>query len=187
MARVIVGNLIGERVRRIRQQKGLTLRAVELRARVSATHVSEIERGKTSPTVGVMRRIAAGLGVSPAELLDVPPEMAPFHQTQHQRRRYTLPEGRAELEGLTLAHGPSELSVHLLTLQAGGGIVEEGHDGEEFCFVLEGAVEVHIDGAAHVVRRRDALHFRPRRTHEIRNTSQDVARLVWVARPRLAL
>lgn len=187
MARAIVGNLIGERVRRIRQQKGLTLRAVEQRARVSATHVSEIERGKTSPTVGVMRRIAAALGVSPAELLDTPPEMQPFHQTPEQRRRLLLADGSAEMEGLTLSHGPSDLSVHLVTLHPGGGISDVAHSGEEFCFVLEGAVEVRLDGLPHVVRRLEALHFRPRGGHEVRNLTQAPARLIWVSRPRQAL
>ncbi|MBM3316240.1 MAG: helix-turn-helix transcriptional regulator [Candidatus Eisenbacteria bacterium] len=187
MARAIVENLIGERVRRIRQQKGLTLRAVEQRARVSATHISEIERGKTSPTVGVVRRIAAALGVSSAELLDAPPEMSPLHQTALQRRRFTRPEGRAEVEGLTLPHGPSELSVHLLTLEPGGGFSDRPHEGEELCFVLDGAAEVRIDGVPHIVRRGESLHFRPRRVHEIRNATQAVARLIWVARPRLGL
>jgi transcriptional regulator with XRE-family HTH domain len=187
MARAIVGNLIGERVRRIRQQKGLTLRAVEQRARVSATHVSEIERGKTSPTVGVIGRIAVALGVGPAELLDLPPEMTPLFQAPPQRRRFTRAENLAQVEGLTHMHGPSELSGHLLTLEPGGGFSDAAHDGEELCFVLEGALEVRLDGVPHIVRQRETLHFRPRRAHEIRNPTRTVARAIWISRPRASL
>jgi transcriptional regulator with XRE-family HTH domain len=187
MARAIVGNMIGERVRRIRQQKGLTLRAVEQRARVSATHVSEIERGKTSPTVGVIGRIAAALGVGPAELFDLPPASTAFLQAPPQRRCFTRPGSLAQVEGLTFPHGPSELSGHLLTLDPGGGFSDAAHDGEELCFVLEGALEVRLDGVPHIVRQHEALHFRPRKTHEIRNPTRTVARAIWVSRPRAAL
>jgi transcriptional regulator with XRE-family HTH domain len=187
MAHAMVGSLIGDRVRRIRQQKGLTLRAIELRARVSATHVSEIERGKTWPTVGVIGRIATALGVSAAELLDVPPEVAPLHQAAAERRRFVRPEAQTEVEGLTLSHGPSELSVHLLTLAPGGGFDDVAHDGEEFCYVLEGVLEVRIDGAPTIVRRHEALHFRPRCRHEIRNPLSVPTHAVWASRPRSAL
>ena len=42
---------LGERLKRFRLDRNLTLKEVELKAKVSATHVSEIERGMTSPTV----------------------------------------------------------------------------------------------------------------------------------------
>ena len=50
-------NEIGSRIKQFRLAKGLTLKDIELRAKVSATHVSEIERGMTSPTVGALAKI----------------------------------------------------------------------------------------------------------------------------------
>ena len=44
---------LGRRVKQLRLQKGMTLKEIESKVGVSATHVSEVERGKTSPTVGV--------------------------------------------------------------------------------------------------------------------------------------
>ena len=54
-----VGKLLGRRVRRIRQDKGLTLKQIEAKVGVSATHISEIERGKTSPTIQAVRNLPA--------------------------------------------------------------------------------------------------------------------------------
>ena len=43
---------IGRRIRTVRRERGLTLRQVAATAGLSATHISEIERGHTTPTVG---------------------------------------------------------------------------------------------------------------------------------------
>jgi len=178
---------IGQKVRRVRQRRGLTLRAVEQRAHVSATHISEIERGKTSPTVGVIARIASALNVPVAELLDVAPVEGPHHQTPRDRRCLTRTDSGAQIEGLTALHGASTMSVHLVSLRAEGRLHEGAHDGEELCHVLEGAIEVRLDGMPHIVRRRETFHFRPRKEHEIRNATRSPARFIWVARPRVSL
>lgn len=52
---------LGRRVREVRQQRRMTLKDTELRAGLSATHISEVERGKTSPTIGALIRIAGAL------------------------------------------------------------------------------------------------------------------------------
>jgi len=60
---------VGTRIRALRGTRGLTLRDVEARSGFSATHVSEIERGRTSPTIPVLVGIADALGVDPNVLL----------------------------------------------------------------------------------------------------------------------
>ena len=62
---------LGRRIKMLRIAAGLTLKDLEERGGISATHVSEIERGKASPTIGALARIAHALGVRPAVLLAV--------------------------------------------------------------------------------------------------------------------
>ncbi len=52
---------LGQRLKACRAEAGLTLKAMESRAGVSATHISEIERGKTSPTIGALQKMARAL------------------------------------------------------------------------------------------------------------------------------
>ena len=63
-------NEIGSRIKQFRLAKGLTLKDIELRAKVSATHVSEIERGMTSPTVGALAKIARAMGTDVAYFVE---------------------------------------------------------------------------------------------------------------------
>ena len=47
---------LGRRVRALRLQRGMTLKQVESLCGLSATHLSEVERGRTSPTLGALTR-----------------------------------------------------------------------------------------------------------------------------------
>jgi transcriptional regulator with XRE-family HTH domain len=57
---------LGRRLRMARFERNLTLKQVAARCGMSATHISEVERGKTSPTIGALQRIAGALGENPA-------------------------------------------------------------------------------------------------------------------------
>ena len=63
---------LGRRIKQLRLAQALTLKDIESKGGVSATHVSEIERGKTSPTVGALAKIAEALEVNPSFLVDLP-------------------------------------------------------------------------------------------------------------------
>ena len=74
----------------------MTLKNVEAKASISATHISEIERGKTSPTIGALLRIADALEKDPAyfieadELDDV--SFIALEDRQKPRARHSLYE-----------------------------------------------------------------------------------------------
>ena len=75
---------LGRRIKMLRVSRGLTLKNLEERGGISATHISEIERGKASPTVGALGRIARALGLRPATLVEprVLPESAMLRAAQ---------------------------------------------------------------------------------------------------------
>ena len=57
---------LGKRLRSTRFDRNLTLKEVAARCGMSATHISEVERGKTSPTIGALQRIAGALEEKPS-------------------------------------------------------------------------------------------------------------------------
>lgn len=62
----------GLNVRRVRLDKGLTLEALADEVGLAYTYVGQIERGQRNPTLGVVERIAAALGVDALDLLKGP-------------------------------------------------------------------------------------------------------------------
>lgn len=62
----------GLNVRRVRLDKRLTLEALADEVGLAYTYVGQIERGQRNPTLGVVERIAAVLGVDSIDLLRAP-------------------------------------------------------------------------------------------------------------------
>jgi transcriptional regulator with XRE-family HTH domain len=61
MSAIVEIEELGRRIRKLRMELRLTLKQVEVASGLSATHLSEIERGRTSPTIGALVRIARAL------------------------------------------------------------------------------------------------------------------------------
>jgi transcriptional regulator with XRE-family HTH domain len=181
-----ISRALGKRVRRTRQEKGLTLKQIEAKVGISATHISEIERGNTSPTIGALNKIAEALGVPSSYLIDLSP--APDLRVLHadDRKALSLSGEYIDFDPLTDRAACSDLSLFISTIKSDGPVeCTPGHQGEEFCYVLDGILEVVVCGASHVLRRGDSIHFKATQPHRIRNLAASPSRAVWAVRPRL--
>ena len=58
------------KVKAIREQQGLSVRALAAKTKMGYTHLSKVENGKTDPTLSTLKRIAKALKVKVADLLD---------------------------------------------------------------------------------------------------------------------
>jgi transcriptional regulator with XRE-family HTH domain len=66
---VILRRVVGEQLRRLRQDQGRTLRDVSSAARVSLGYLSEIERGQKEPSSELLAAICTALDVPLSTLL----------------------------------------------------------------------------------------------------------------------
>ena len=64
-----MAQIFGQYVRRVRQEKGMTLEALADEVGLANTYVGQIERGQRNPTLGVVERVAAALGTDALSLL----------------------------------------------------------------------------------------------------------------------
>jgi transcriptional regulator with XRE-family HTH domain len=179
---------LGRRIKMLRVSRGLTLKDLEERGGISATHVSEIERGKASPTVGALGRIARALGMRPATLVE--PRVLPLISLQRgpARGERHVQWGSASLEAVTEPIQDAELGAQIMTLPIGREpALTHHHEGEEWVTVLSGVAELRVAGRSYVLREGDSLHFRAHEPHAYVNLASNPAILLLAARPRLAL
>ena len=179
---------LGRRIKMLRVSRGLTLKDLEVRGGISATHVSEIERGKASPTVGALGRIARALGLRPATLVEakVRPEFSVMRAGQRGRR--AVQWSKARFEPLTEPIHCAPLGAHLVTLPIErSAALTHAHEGEEWVTVLSGVVEITVNGTPHVLREGDNLHFRAHHEHSYSNLASEPAVLLVAARPQLTI
>lgn len=79
-----------ERLRELRQERGLRLKDVSEQAGISIPYLSDLERGRTNPSLETLQTLAAAHGISVHDLL----EPVEFYGEQTQA---SLPKGLAEL------------------------------------------------------------------------------------------
>jgi quercetin dioxygenase-like cupin family protein len=147
---------IGRRIRAARTELKLTLKDVEATSGFSATHISEIERGRTSPTIGALVRIAAALGKDPAFFLDAEP-----------RGLSSLRHGCLALDGTgfqRVASTPLSAGVSGGTLAARrldlppGGRTELDRREEACGYVVRGRATLEIGNRSWLLELGDAFH-----------------------------
>jgi transcriptional regulator with XRE-family HTH domain len=177
---------LGERLRRLRFARNLTLKEVEAKAGVSATHLSEIERGKTSPTVGALVRIARALGEEAAHLVDddAPPRVSLVRRAE----RTAFVEGAATYHRLSRPLAVEDLSLFEIELPGGGGAGRVPPGAREaFVLVLRGSVELEAGAQRFVLMEGDACHFALGDATELRAVGDGGARLLCATSPRVAI
>lgn len=180
---------LGERVRRLRTARGVTLKQVEAAVGISATHVSEIERGKTSPTIGALAKIANALKVDMAFLLEVPPGDRIHVSRPDERRALTMGAGALELVPLSNPEPGIELSVFDIRMSE-HAVVDPRPSrrwGEDILVGVEGDIDLALDGRTTRVRAGETVHVRGEGALRFTNPGQTPVRAMWATFPKYVL
>jgi len=171
---------VGGRIRELRNDKGLSLRAMAKRGGLSVNAISRIERGESSPTVSSLLRLAAVLGVHVADFFTTGPESSTI-LVRRGERLWSRGVGLL-MESLGVGLPGQILEPFLMTIEAGSEEVQEPyvHPGEEFVYCIEGEVEYQVEDDWHRLEAGDSLLFLAKQPHRYRNISSDKAIVLLV-------
>jgi quercetin dioxygenase-like cupin family protein/DNA-binding XRE family transcriptional regulator len=194
---------IGSELRKIRESKKLSLRSVATSVGVSASLLSQVETGKTQPSVSTLYALVNHLGVSldglmvrhlPSETDPVIPKSPSTHSGSNGSNGSTSVVQRApenpviEMEnGVTwerLADGDSDVADPLIVTYAPGAAssVEDKfmrHSALEYGCIIEGELTLKIDFEEYVLSPGDSFCFDANRPHMYKNNSSMHARGIW--------
>lgn len=187
-----LAQLVGQRIRRLRQQSGTSLRQQAALADVAPSALSALENGRGGMSLAALQRIAAQFDLSITDLLAAPPEAngAPPASAELFTDCAATPtavrRGKGVLYQLLGTGKGHLLQPYLLTFLPGGdyGSDQLGHPGEEFAYVVLGEVELLLGEDVHALRQGDAIRFRTETPHSFRNASSTgVALVIGAATP----
>lgn len=181
--------MIGERVKKYRLARGMTLKDVETKAGVSATHVSEIERGMTSPTIGALSKIADAIDVELASIVKRENLSKISIVGKNERKKMQFDEWGATYSSLTKDLPNPKFSFLEVQLDPGIKRPEETstHDGEEFAIVTKGVMEILIGDEKFILKEGDSIHYSADRPHAMRNIGGVPCKAIWVTLPPYTL
>jgi XRE family transcriptional regulator, regulator of sulfur utilization len=180
----VAGGAVGARVKSLREAMDLSLRDLADRSGVSAPMLSQVERGDTSPTLAVAQKIASGLDLTLSQLLRLD-ESGHVVVVKRGDRRTRRKRGHAVAELTPPLPGQrADVSEHTLAPGAATGAPDDPpmHEpgSRETAVVLDGTLELFIDGQRHELAEGDSVTFDADLPHHFENNSEAEARLIAV-------
>ena len=173
--------LPGQRFRRLRMRRKLSLAQVARATSVSVGFLSALERGQMRCSIATLRRIARFYKTNIISLFETNGEAQHLVRPSERKILETSPNVRMEL----LAWGNTAMEPHLFRIKPGGGSGESySHEGEEFLHVLRGEFELwlHNDGHYHL-KAGDSLYFESSTPHRWKNPGRAETWVLWVNTP----
>jgi transcriptional regulator with XRE-family HTH domain len=179
---------IGRKIRALRKLHRWRLLDLADAAECSESLLSRIENGRVMPSLSTLHRLSRALRVNVAVLLE-----------DRQERICTVyePEARPRTSHSDTAEGDGSMAESLMPyaegrrleamivqLPAGGALCGPfTHEGEEVGLVLEGELELIVDGEVHLVRTGASFFFESDHAHSYRAASPEGCRVVWINTP----
>lgn len=167
---------IGERLRDLREARNISMRALATRSGLSANALSMIERGRASPSVSTLYKLADALGVSITSFFSSNNEkkQVVFLQAD-ERTRVSFTRGIFEALGGEQFVGRVEPFLLTLESNANSGPRSMAHTGHEFVFCLRGNLEYQVERQIFELSAGDSLLFAAHLKHRWKNTGGHVA------------
>ena len=172
---------IGKKIKELRVAKGLTQEELADRSELSKGFISQLERNLTSPSINTLMDILQCLGTSIGEFFnEAPDEQIVFGKQDYFVKEDT--EYKNEIKWIIPNAQKNTIEPIYLTLQAGGSTCPDTpHEGEEFGYVLQGAVSIHLGNKTYKAKKGESFYYTADKTHFL--SSKNGATLIWVSSP----
>lgn len=176
----------GEKIRTVRERRGLTLREVAKQAEVSESLVSQIERNKVSPAIDTLLSLADALEIDPEYLFADWRRDRSIHIVR-KKERHSFAKPGILYERLAQAESQERIGIeaYKITLEPGAktGSTAYGHPGWELGVVESGKASLTVGNHTHILKPGDSASFRSEAPHVLANPGKDKLRMFWVITP----
>lgn len=176
---------ISEKIRNLRRKNDLTLKELSEKTGLSVSFLSQVENGTSSLAITSLKKIADALGVSINTFFEdcqnnnfhIKSEEQHVIKMEGSNSEFVILSGKFSdraMETMIVSIPPEKVHGHKFN-----------HPGEEFVYVLEGAVIVELDGTDYFVKAGDSIHYPSTIPHMWKNPLEQTTRLLSIVTPRI--
>lgn len=174
---------IGEKIKRLRLENNLTQEELADRCELSKGFISQLERDMTSPSIASLVDILESLGTNLQAFFSETVEEKIVFKSEDFFEKNDDAMGY-KLEWIIPNAQKNMMEPIMLTLAPNGGYeAHEPHEGEEFGYVLSGAVVVRLGGKKYVAKAGDTIYYKANKSHDIYNKGRREAKILLVGTP----
>ena len=175
---------LGARLKAFRMSRQLSLRDLGARSGITASFLSQLERGTTGAAVSTLMKIAEALAISVADLFEDRPEA--LHRVLRKQDRLTLPQAEGYRKTLLSQQPVRDFEVYVGHFDPGGSTGPEAYthgDSHEMILILSGVVDIWLDGNRLRLMAGDCVEYRSSTPHRIANAADTPAEVQWIISP----
>ncbi|MFW6377981.1 MAG: cupin domain-containing protein [Bacillota bacterium] len=176
---------IGQKIRKLRKDSGMTINTLAQEAEVSSSLISQIERGKICPTVATLWKILTPLNQSIGSFFDENKVNTKKVVRKNDRKRLNLSNSNAIYELLTPDLN-GDLEFLKITIEPGESNTDRSmitHQGEECGVILEGNLELILQNEKYYLEEGDSIRFDSSIPHRFINNGEVKSVSYWVMTP----
>ena len=175
---------LGLQIRKKREQMGIALTKAAKKINISPSFLSQIERGIVSPSISTLRAVADYLDTPIGVLLNESISKENFAIIRKDNKRHPIIRGKGvRFHILSPSNSNLEFMYDEYEVNSSTGDKLYQHDGEECGFVLEGKLEVNLNGKKFILNEGDSIWFQSTIPHKMKNLSNKKTITIWVDTP----
>jgi len=177
---------VGENVKEIREKKGLSLQDISQRTGLQVELLMEIEKGKISPPLGAIIKLAKALEMKMGYFISGAENLPYTIVRKNDRKlisRYDSKKSQTYgYEFISLAPHKKDrhMEPFLVTLEPSDEEERSTHDGQEFIYVLEGTMEVRLAKETHLLEPGDTIYYDSSVPHLVKCYGKDRTKILAV-------
>lgn len=174
-----ISEIIAANLKRLREERNLSLGQLAEMAGVSKVVLSQLEKGSANPTINTIWKITGALGLPYTSLLEMPETNA-----IHIRKKDIRDLCEEGYHIFSYYGKETERPFELYEIEMDPGCVHEsiGHSSEssEYLIVTEGRMDIEVNGESYGLDPDDGLCFEAQVPHSYRNKTGEVAKAVMM-------
>ena len=173
---------LGEKIKELRNKQGLTQEELADRAELSKGFISQLERDMTSPSIATLEDLLQCLGTTLGEFFMEEQEEEQIVFTEEDFFVKKDEEYKNQIKWIIPnAQKNCMEPIHLILEKGGETCLDNPHEGEEFGYVLQGAVSIHLGNKTYKAKKGESFYYTADKTHFL--SSKSGAVLIWVSSP----
>jgi XRE family transcriptional regulator, regulator of sulfur utilization len=179
----MIEDTLGNSLRFLRDQRGISLRALAEKTDFSASFLSQIENGQCSPSISSMEKIANALGVTLGQFFLSANQQVVNIVRASDRSHMALDWSRAEIASLGSLSNGSQFRASMLIIKPGGltGKHPSPSISDEFAMVFEGNVILKTPDSEQTLGRGDSMTVVAGTDRQWRNESEEIAEILVIS------
>lgn len=177
---------LGIKIKARRKAQGLSIRELAARCSISIGMISQIEQGKSSPSLRSLRLISEALRLPVSALFhQVPASISDDRYIVRKGKRQVLKLNGAVLKELMSPATLHHLEIFNVELQPGAESSSEAysHSGEKAGMIVEGVLDLWLNGERFELAEGDTCQFGAVIPHRYANNGLTLCRVIWVLTP----